>query len=391
MRILVVSKVDLSRQNAESVHLLALANHLGKLGHRICLIAPRPGEVDVPERVDIVYVPLPAFLARSRLRSLVFQVLMLPQMVRIMRTFRPHVTYVRQGPFLLVPACLSRLLNRPVVSEVNGFFQEELIFLFSPPQCVIRLSGLVERVCYRISSAVVVVTREIGQKLEGRFMVRSEKCVVVGNGVDLEMFHPLDVVEARHRLGIDVQGPVIGMVASLLPWHGVDRLIEASAILSRSWSELRVVVVGGGERWAEVERLLREQSMEGQVMVTGEVDHARVPGYVNACDVCLVLMQRLSSKEGSPLKLHEYLACGRPVVASNRPAFQFLEEEKVGVLVNPENPEEIAAAVSRLLSSPTERREMGERARRLAEHRLGWDRTAEQVARVCGEVVGWHG
>jgi len=73
-----------------------------------------------------------------------------------------------------------------------------------------------------------------------------------------------------------------------------------------------------------------------------------VPEYINASNVCVV--PKIPLKSGhSPLKLYEYMACGKPVVASRISGFEILEQNNAGILVEPENPEKLAKAILKLL------------------------------------------
>jgi glycosyltransferase involved in cell wall biosynthesis len=91
---------------------------------------------------------------------------------------------------------------------------------------------------------------------------------------------------------------------------------------------------------------------------TGSVPYEQVSMYINACEVCVVPKRPLKSGY-SPLKLYEYMACGKPVIASRLDVFEVLEQINSGLLVNPEDPNEFSTAVLQLLSDPYLREKMG--------------------------------
>ena len=105
-----------------------------------------------------------------------------------------------------------------------------------------------------------------------------------------------------------------------------------------------------------------------------------------ACDICLAPKHGLKSGYSS-LKLFEYMACGRPVVASRASGHEAVEESQCGILVDPSNTAEMAAAIISLLQDDELRKEMGKKGRYYIEENLNWVSVAKRVAAVCQEVI----
>lgn len=89
----------------------------------------------------------------------------------------------------------------------------------------------------------------------------------------------------------------------------------------------------------------------------------------------------------SPLKLCEYLACGKPVIASRISGLEVLEEENCGFLVNPEDPQALAIRIIELLRNPELRHKMGENGRKYVVENRSWESVAKKVAQVCEDAV----
>ncbi|MBU7043352.1 MAG: glycosyltransferase family 4 protein [Theionarchaea archaeon] len=81
------------------------------------------------------------------------------------------------------------------------------------------------------------------------------------------------------------------------------------------------------------------------------------------------------------------MACERPVVASRLHGFECLETEKAGILVNPEDPQEVAEAIIMLLRDPQLRKEMGKHGRFYVERNHSWETVAQKVSDICRRVV----
>jgi glycosyltransferase involved in cell wall biosynthesis len=151
--------------------------------------------------------------------------------------------------------------------------------------------------------------------------------------------------------------------------------------------ELRFLFVGDGDLRPEVEERLAREGAAGAARFTGLIDPPRVPEHLAACDI--LLSPHLPFEDGtpffgSPTKLFEYLAAGRPVVASRLGQIgRVVEHEATGLLFEPGDAEAFQAAVLRLVDHPEERRRMGERARKQAEQDHTWE------ANVRRSLDGW--
>jgi glycosyltransferase involved in cell wall biosynthesis len=115
----------------------------------------------------------------------------------------------------------------------------------------------------------------------------------------------------------------------------------------------------------------------------GQISYRDVPAFIAACDVLVApLLPKPNGDSGySPLKLYEYLASGRPVVASRLEGLEVIEREALGRLVTPADPAALAGAVVEVLTDHG-RAEMGARARRVAVAEFGWDRAAARTIEI---------
>ncbi|WP_051328303.1 glycosyltransferase family 4 protein [Desulfatirhabdium butyrativorans] len=190
------------------------------------------------------------------------------------------------------------------------------------------------------------------QERHGRNGIRPERggkkpdIRVIPNGVDGHRFFPLPAIEARNRLGLEPEGPVVLTVGSQDEVKGTRYLIEAVAMLEEV-PGLRLVLVGDGPLRGRLERLGEALGISGRVRFAGKRDHAEIPLWMNAADVfCLP-----SLREGHPNVVMEALACGIPVVASDVGAVSEVLRPEAGIVVPPAD----AAALARALRSALQR------------------------------------
>jgi glycosyltransferase involved in cell wall biosynthesis len=123
---------------------------------------------------------------------------------------------------------------------------------------------------------------------------------------------------------------------------------------------------------------------------TGRILYEQVPLYINASDVCVApFIKERNSKIGlSALKTYEYLACGKPIVASSISGVKdLIESSGAGISVTPEDPEKLATAVVRLLLDEDTRALMGEKGRRYVVENHSWDGVARKIMDMCRDIV----
>lgn len=203
--------------------------------------------------------------------------------------------------------------------------------------------------------AVVTVTEPTGDGLVERGIPR-EKVHVAPDAVDLEQYDPPDSMEAA-RAGVDLPADqfLVGYTGSLHPGKGAYELAEACSSLSG----VSTVFVGGTSReQTAFKTFLRREAIQNAIVV-GAVSPTDVPLYQWACNALALPpsavgdSQKHHPESTSPLKLFEYMAAGRPVVATRLPGIEsILEHEVSALLVTPDDVPELRRAVQRLRDSP---------------------------------------
>ena len=203
---------------------------------------------------------------------------------------------------------------------------------------------------------------------------------IVPCGVDLSLFKPLDILEARKRLGLNGEKVII-YVGRIEPIKGLDLLLRSAAIMDGKDS-LKVMVIGGdASRERELQRLNKltdELGLNDTVEFMGVVDQRLLPIYYNAADVCVVP----SYYESFSLVALEAHACGIPVVAYRVGGLpSVIENGSTGYLMSWRCPEPLADSLEVIFSSKGLRKSMSIAARKRAES-LGWDKVAKETFRL---------
>ena len=375
MRWLVLVAGDLSQGDAQRTHPLEFCRHLSERNEVSLMV--RSGMV--PEGGFTV-------ISSPFLRNRLF--FRIGAMLHILRNQlgkgKYDVVYIRASACDVSPLLIAKAMRIPCVLEINGAYAEEakMCIRTSPlrrkigPTLRFLVHQVLGRMGYYLADNIVTVTEELRGFLTEKYNIPRAKIGVFTNGVNTELFFPRDRSEARRIVGLNENSHYIGFVGRLGPWQGVDVLIKGFYYALRRHPGINLVIVGDGLMRASLTRLTHELGIERQVIWVGQVDYNDVPLFIGAFDIgvgAFSATKRNMLTGLSPLKIYEYLACGRPVLAPNFRSLEFVRDKEVGLLFTPNDPEDLAARLGELLDMPEQDwHAMSRRARELAVSRFSW-------------------
>jgi glycosyltransferase involved in cell wall biosynthesis len=291
-------------------------------------------------------------------------------LLRFPRTFRPPLVYESHGYAPLVSEALPALV---VTAQKPGGAK------------LARLRKREERV-WRMAEGYIAITRGLADALRELFGERSA-LAVVPDGTRIPK-KPANTPDDGHAATPGARPFVVAYAGHLYPWKGVDVLLEALARVPN----VSGLIVGGHQKepdLARAQRLAEQLGISTRVTFTGLVPPTRVAEFLRGADV-LVLpnpTSAISTRFTSPLKLFEYMAAQRPIVASDLPAVrEVVEHERTALLVPAGNPDALASAIGRLRGDPALRQKLsGAAAEAVAD--FTWDRRAERIEGLLHRVV----
>lgn len=293
---------------------------------------------------------------------------------------RPDFIYQRYSRFSWAGVKAGLQSGLPLFLEYNG--SEVWVGRYWDRVGSLSLLERYERLNLAAAARIFVVS-EVERRNLLRRGIEDEKIVVNPNGVDAERFQPgIGGGRVREELGISSGETLVGFVGTFGPWHGVLALAEAIKLMPEE-ARVRFLLVGSGVLRSEVERILREGGVEQRVILTGAVEHERVPELLDACDVLAsphVPLEDGSEFFGSPTKLFEYMAMGKAIVASRLGQIgDVLRDEETALLVKPGDARQLSEAILRLANAPDLRDRLGVAARREAQAQHTWTHNARRV------------
>jgi len=216
----------------------------------------------------------------------------------------------------------------------------------------------------------------------------AEKVRIVPNGVDCERFRPnLDPSLIRQRLNLGEKKSIL-FVGALSKWHsykGLDTLINAFALARKVRKDIVLVVVGDGSLKPTYQGLASELNLTEKVVFTGDVSDEELPSFYAASD--LLVLPSKDRSEGFGLTILEANACGKPAIGSNVGGIpDVIHDGLNGLLVPPNSPEALSAAITRLIGNDSLRVELGKKGRAYAEEH-DWSKVAEATEQVYREAM----
>lgn len=384
----------------QNVYVDEVSRALGRMGHAVDIFTRRDAP-DLPETLDwapgvrIVHVSAgpPRFLPKDDLWPL-------------MPAFRDEILRfaVREGArydlihgnFWMsgwVAGELRRALGVPVVQifHATGITKRrhQGAADTSPPERIWVETDIVRQVDRLIAQCPAEQA-----ELVDDYGADPARVVVIPSAVDTAQFFPMDRAEARRRIGLDTDGPVVVYVGRMLPRKDVRNVVRAVALLAR-WTGLpvRLLAVGGEKEEPDPEatpeigvlqRLAADLGIADRVIFTGKRQPGELTAYYGAGDVAVTTPWY----EPFGLTPLEAMACGRPVIGSAVGGIAFtVRHGETGFLVPPRDPEALARRLAEVLADPALRDRMGRAARARVERAFTWQTVAERTQALYGAVL----
>lgn len=298
---------------------------------------------------------------------------------------KPDIVYYRHGLFN-AGLWTSRLLSVPAVKEVNGIVANEKQVSNQAKGMVLNIINNIEKRGMPQADKIIVVTSKLGELLIRDYKVPENKVEVLENGANVDLFTPMDKTRVKNKLQLDDQLQYVCFVGGFFAWQGLEYLIKSVPHVLKECPDARFLLVGDGDLKERLESMVKDIGVSDKVIFTGMVPYQNVPYYINVSDVCVA--PKLPLKSGySPLKLCEYLACEKPVIASRLNGFEILEEHQMGLLVPPEDEVALAQAIVRMLKDYSLREEMGKNGRQYVVKHRSWESVARKTLEVFEELI----
>jgi glycosyltransferase involved in cell wall biosynthesis len=356
-------------RDGQSVHIDEMIAALEQEGVAVAIVQPQREDALKPARKKQVIPKLLYELLEFSYSGLEFL-----KLAAAIRRERPDAIYERANIYMLSGVWAARLFSLPLLLEVNApLAQERSKFdgLAMP-----AFARWTEEMAWRNATYVLPVTAVLGTDIQ-KAGVPPSRIVVTSNGANTGIFRLVDA-SARPRLPETFQsGPVLGFVGYVRAWHGLPQVVDLLA-QDATLGQANLLVVGDGPARSELETRAAQLGVANRVQVCGVVERDALAGYVSTFDIAL---QPEVTAYASPLKLFEYMALGRAIIAPDAPNIREILTHGVDALLfEPNNPESLASAIRELVADSGLRARLGAAAaEKIHREDITWARNARRA------------
>ncbi len=386
-----------------SIHVRDFTDALVDIGHDVFIVCPSLGENTDVEIKSRLYHLQPRGLdalgwslieeepviqnhqLERDLRSTAYNFWLQSEGSSILECEKPDLLYERYSLFGWGGIRLARRLGIPLMLEVNDPLCREQTGYEK-----FTLTTTAERMEREIicgADTVIAISTWIKNWVVS-LGVDERNVHVVPNGVSLKLFADKtngETVRHRYNLG---EERLIGFVGSFQRWHDVEGLLRAFSKLYEDDHNLRLLLVGDGDQREVLEDTSQQLGLGSAVIFTGNIPHDSVPEYIAAMDVAVAPYNWKEDFYGSPLKLFEYMAAGKPTVAAAIGQIEeVIEHRKTGWLYPSGDHEQMAQGLANLLYLPQLSSTISDAAREKILRHYTWKAIATRVTDFAGTLV----
>ncbi len=210
---------------------------------------------------------------------------------------------------------------------------------------------------------------------------------VIPNGVSASDFPPTPLPVREGRV------PVLLYIGTLADWQGLDIVVKAlPKILEQKNVQLRIVGRGRSRQRKMLAKQIRKLGVEASVIVQPAVPHHEIPALIAESDICVAplgLNDRNVTQGACPIKVLEYMAAGRPLLASNMPIVRELVREDLDALLfSPNDPDDLARQVLALLNDLDLSKRLARSASERALSKFSWHESQKKLGKVYEKLLG---
>ena len=399
MKFIVLTQYYLPEITAPSVRLSSIASTLQKKGHDVEIVTTFPSHriEKVPEKyrrkvfmrelIDNVKVTrvwaVPHHKTVVKARVLSYASFMLTSLFGLAVAGKADAIFVHSPPiFIGLPALLAARAKKALfILSISDLWPEWVGELgIVKNRFILSATDRFSRFLYARADRIVAVSEGIQEALI-RKGVPAEKIIFLPNGVDIDRFKPLDT--EIERSGNDDECRFL-YAGNLGIAQDFDVILEAAEHL-QDLPGVAIEIVGEGPLREQIEAEIERRRLKNVSLKRAVPPDELVTLYARARASLVTLRETQLVAGTRPSKIIISLSCGKPVIYAGRgEAAELIQKENCGIVVEPGNAKELAAAMRKLCDSRELAKEMGRNGRRLAEQSFSWDSLIEFFLQQIG-------
>jgi colanic acid biosynthesis glycosyl transferase WcaI len=319
----------------------------------------------------------------------------LSSLVQALRSWRPDVILLTVPPLpIAVPAALlGWFYSCPVVLNLQDILPDAAVHVgLLKNKSAIRVFEALEKFAYRTASVISVITDGFTENLVTKGVSRN-KIRCIPNWVDVRFIRPLDKQGNAFRQAYGLEDKFVVMYSgNIALTQGLETVIRTAALLQHI-PEILIVIIGE-KKALEKLRQLCEQHQANNVLLLPFQPREQLPEMLAAADVGLVVQKNNVVSFNMPSKIQVLLASGRPIIASvpvEGTAARAIHQSGGGIVVEPEQPEQLAAAIKDLHLHPAKVTRLAEQGRTYAMQHYAFEKALSRYEELFYDVITTSG
>jgi glycosyltransferase involved in cell wall biosynthesis len=238
-----------------------------------------------------------------------------------------------------------------------------------------------------VLDGAIATSNEQEKILREKYSVKKEKIYKVFNGIDIDLFRPIQNSSILNKYSITNERIVL-CVARIVADKGIQNAVRAMPLILKEIPKTKLMIVGGGSYMPTIRRLVRKYDLEEHVIFTGFAEFSELPYYFSACDV---FVNPTIRQNGYDLTILEAMACGKPVVVSNLGSVPTVIEHNIdGILVPPKDINTLSKKIVEVLKDKKLASRLGNAARKKVVKKFSLDKMVENTLTVYEDVIRKH-
>lgn len=274
----------------------------------------------------------------------------------------------------------ARQSNRPFI-----YYWIDVLHQLIPERLFQPVGKWLESRILRRADRVLTINDKLKEYVIG-LGAASDRTFVLGAGIDTKRYNPATVGgrKVRERMGIDGSDTVLFFMGWLYHFSGLKEV----ALEMAKWqdSNLKLLIVGDGDAYDALQQIREKSGLQDRIILAGKKPYQEIPAFIAAADICLLPAYpwEATMRDIVPIKMYEYMAMSKPVIASRLPGLlkEFGDDNGVVYIDRPEAA--IAKAVELIQDGKVE--ELGDKSRLFVE-RHDWEHITDEFERILEEAI----
>lgn len=361
-----------------------IAAGIARLGTDVRILAPVCNPIHLPSGIKLV-----SFSEKKIFKKFRRLAIILPLLSELTR--KPDVVFLTSlHPYGLIVEILCALLRRPYILATHG---SEIIRILSGHNWM-KVEAWAARKSIKHATSVFAISNYTAE-LDLRLLARERDIHVIPNGVNIEQFKPSSkkISTLNKWIQVDHDHPFVMLTVSTLTRRkGQIQIIKAMELLKEKYPQIVYIIVGDGPERSNLENEVQRGKLKDQVYFLGLVPYIEVLEFYHNANLFiltsrLIVDHPIEGIEGFGIVFLEANACGLPVIGSRVGGIpDVVKEGETGLLVDPENPAEIADAIEILMNDEALRNRLGQNGIQWArEH--DWSLIVPKYLEVLEKIV----